>query len=162
MRDTRNDALRQAHETLAEEINRLSKEALREGMKSHTLPQGSKAEAGLDSKGAVYTAKFTYDGGTFTADANAELFDRSGNRVARLTGWGNTIGRGTFTASGTVTLNYQPHEIKDWQFTYILESNLGGVSIRWTGSLFERIGNGIFEKIEPQGISVGAGYVQVP
>ncbi len=162
MKDTRSEALQQAHETLAKEIDRSTKETAREALKAHPLPEGSNALEGLEAAGVLYKAKLTYDGGDFTADVSVELFDQGGTRVARFTAWGNTIGKGTYTSFGTANLNYRPHQIKDWRFTYIFESNVGGVYIRWTGIHLEAIGNAVLEPIPPKGISVGSGYVQVP
>jgi hypothetical protein len=162
MKDTRSEALQQAHETLVKEIDRSTKETVREGLKTHPLPEGSNALQGLEATGALYRAQLTYDGGDFTADVHVELFDQNGNRAARFTAWGTTIGKGTYRSMGTANLNYRPHEIKDWRFTYILESNVGGVFIRWTGLQFEAMGNAVLEPIPPKGISVGSGYVQVP
>jgi hypothetical protein len=162
MKDTRSEALQQAHDTLVQEIDRTTKEAARDAMKTHSLPEGSNALEGLEATGVLYRAKLTYDGGDFTADVSVEVFDQGGNRVARLTAWGNTIGKGTFAVMGTVNLNYRPHQIKDWRFTYFLESNVGGIFIRWTGLQFEAIGNGVFEPIPAKGVALGSGYVQVP
>jgi hypothetical protein len=162
MSNERNEELQQAYATLVKEIDRSTKEGLRDALKGRTLPEGSHAKEGVESAGALYKAKLVYDGGDFTADVNVEVYDSRGNRVCRLTAWGNTMGKGTYTSHGTVNLNYQPREIKDWRFTYIAESNVGGFFIRWTGMLIEAIGNGIFEPIPAKGLSVGSGYVQVP